>query len=141
MAKITVEFLSEAECVERSKDTDEFTQGWWYHAATAAGKKTKLSGNIDSPFWLTQNPKGASQSHGKEIIKCRVLLNRSKHDRYDTKDGQSGLDVPHCWIGVREGTVFIAEESTACETTSGLPDGGVPLNSSKVIRPVREGQQ
>ena len=125
MAKIKVGILSAAECERRSVGTDPFTEGWWYHGTSYGTAKAILDRkqNLDRQFWLTKNPQGASQCKGTTVLRCRVQLRKSKppkpgDDRYNTKDGDEGLDLGYKWIGVIEGHVFIDRDCL-----SGAEDG------------------
>lgn len=108
MAKIKAERLSATDCEAPSEGTDQFTEGWWFRGTDEKTAKAFLAGRkIESPFWLTKNPNGASQRHGACAIRCTVLLNQEKHDRYRTKGADEGLDRGFAWLGLEEGRIFI----------------------------------
>ena len=124
MAKIKVEILPAHECLQRSRGTDKGTAGWWIHGTTEPTARAILNGKkkVHSPFWLTRNPDGASQHHGKTILWCTVKLcttqpPKPSDDKYKRKGKNEGLDQPYEWIGVVEGKVFIASSPPDSEKT------------------------
>ena len=143
MAKIKIEVASACDCLERSRGTDPFTEGWWYHGTTYRTAQAMLNGRkrITGEFWLTKNPQGASQCNGTKVLRCTVHLNKSDppragDDRYNRKDEDEGLDQPYKWIGVIEGCVFLDKDCIQ-DDIAGDPQEAVPSAADELARLTR----
>jgi len=117
MGKIKVHAFNATDCETASEGTDPVTEGWWFHGTDERTAKNILSGKrpIRSPFCLTKNHKGASQRHGKCVIRCTVRLKKTAHDRYFMKEKGEGLDAEFRWLEVVEGTLFLDKEYVQCD--------------------------
>jgi hypothetical protein len=126
--------------------TDPGTEGWWYHGtdertgnALRACKKA-----VKSPFYLSKNPRGASQRHGKCAVRCTVLLNKAQQDKYFMKGEGEGLDRGYAWLEVIEGTIFIDRDYIDCQhagpaatdkqSDAGQSDAAPPIEAKKFVR-------
>jgi hypothetical protein len=86
---------TEEECAQFSRGTDPGTKGWWYHGTREREARSLTDGTKRfegiGEVCFTRNPQGASQHHGKFVIRAMLHVDRNSGDHYYEQDASVGI--------------------------------------------------